>query len=193
MANRREKVERVTDFSFLGLQNHCGQWLQPQSLKTLAPWKKSSDKPKKHRHHLADKGLYSQSHKFSSSHVQIWKLDHKESWTPKNWCFQKTPVSPLDCKKMKPVNPKGNQHWIFIRRTDAEAPIFWPPERKNQLTGKDPDAGKDWGQEQKGMTVDEIVGWHHWLNGHEFEQTLGDKEGQGSLACCSPWGHQDST
>ena len=131
---------------------------------------------------------------FSSSHVCMWELDHKEGWVPKNWCFlivvlEKTLESPLDCKEIKPVNPKGNQPWIFIGRTDAEAPILWSPDSKNQLIGKDPDAGKDWRQKEKGAAEDEMVGWHHRLSGHEFEQTLGDSEGQGSLACCSPWGH----
>ena len=104
--------------------------------------------------------------------------------------LEKTLESPLDSKEVKPVNPKGNQSWIFIGGTDteAEAPILWPPDAKSQLTGKDPDAGKDWGQEEKGVTEDKVVGWHHWLNGHEFEQALGDDEGQGSLACCSLWG-----
>ena len=102
--------------------------------------------------------------------------------------LEKTLESPLDCKEIKPVNPKGNQPWIFIGRTDAkaEAPILWLPEVKSQLIGKDPDIGKDWRQEEKGAAEDEMVGWHHWLNGHEFEQTQGDGEGQGSLACCSP-------
>ena len=122
---------------------------------------------------------------FSSNHVRIWELDHKEDWVPKNWCFwtvvlEKTLESPLGCK-IKPINPKGNQPWIFIGRTDAEAkaPILWPPDVKSQLVGKDSDAGKDWGQEEKGMTEDETVGWHHWLNGHQFEQTPGDGKGQG--------------
>ena len=117
----------------------------------------------------------SQSCEFSSSHVQMWELDHKEGWAPKYWCFQivvleKTLDSPLDCKE---VNPKGNQLWTFIGRTDAEAeaPILWPPNAKTRLIGKDPDAGTDWRQEEKGMTEDEMVGWYHWLNGHEFEQT----------------------
>ena len=138
-----------------------------------------------------------QKYGFSSSHVWMWELDHKEDWETKNWCFrtvvlEKTLDSPLDSKEIKPVNPKGNQPWIFIERTDteAEAPILWPPDTKSWLTGKDPDAGKDWRQE-KGATKDETVGWHHWLNGHEFEQTLGDSEGQGSLVCCSPWGHKE--
>ena len=116
----------------------------------------------------------------------MWELDHKEVWAQKNWCFwtavlEKTPESPLDCKEIKPVSPKGNQPWIFITRTDAEAevPVLWPPDTKSQLIGKDPDAGKDWRQE-KGTTEDEMIGWHHQLNGHEFEQTLRDSEGQGA-------------
>ena len=131
--------------------------------------------------------------------VQMWELDHKEGWALKNWCFwtvvfEKTFESPLDCKEFKPVNPKGNQPWIFIRKTDAEAeaPILRPPDVKNLLIGKDADAGKDWGQEGKGTTEDEMVGWHYQLNVHEFEQTLGDREGQGSLACCSPRGCKES-
>ena len=126
------------------------------------------------------------------------ELDHKEGWVLKNWCFrtvvlQKTLESPLDSKEIKPVNPKGNQPWVFIGRTNAEieAPILWLPDVKNQLMGKDPDAGKDWGQEEKGATEDEMVGWHHQLNGCEFAQTLGDSKGQGSLECCSPWGQKE--
>ena len=131
----------------------------------------------------------------------MWEVDQKESWVPKNWCFwtvvlEKTLESPLDCKEVKPVNPKGNKSWIFIGRTDAEAEtsILWPPDAKSWLIGKDPDAGKDWRQEVKGMTEDEIVGWHHWLDGHhlEFEQAPGVGDGQGSLACCSPWGCKDA-
>ena len=118
----------------------------------------------------------SQSYGFSSSHVWMWELDHKEVWVLKNWCFwivvlEKTLESPLDCKEIQPVHPKRNQSWIFIERTDteAEAPMLWPLDAKNGLIGKDPDAGKDWRQDEKGMTEDEMVGWHHWLNGHEFE------------------------
>ena len=136
---------------------------------------------------------------FSSSHVWMCKLDHKEGWAQKNWCFQivvlkKTLESPLDCKEIKPVNSKGNQSWIFTGSTDVEAetPILWPPNAKNWLIGKDPDAGIDWRQEEKPVTVDEMVGWHHWLNGHEFEQSLGDSEGQGSQVYCRPWGHKES-
>ena len=108
--------------------------------------------------------------------VYWWELDHKEGWVPKNWCFptavlEKTLESPLDCKEIQPVHPQGDQSWIFFGRTEAEAPIPWPPDVKSQLIGKDPDAGKDWGQEEKGTTEDEMVGWHHWLNGHEFEQS----------------------
>ena len=128
----------------------------------------------------------------------MWELDYKESWAPKNWCFwtvvlEKTPESPLDCKEIKPVNPKGNQSWVFIGKTDAEAetPILRPPDGKNWLIGKDSDSGKDWRQKEKGMAEDEMVGWHHRLNGHEFEQAVGVGDGQGSLACCSPWGHKE--
>ena len=131
---------------------------------------------------------------FSSSHVWMWELDHKESWAPKNWCFwtvvlEKTLESPLDCKEIKPVNPKRNQSWIFIGETDgeAEAPNLWPLD-KNWLIGKDPDAGKDWRQEEKGMTEDEMVGWHHRFDGHEFEQAPWVGDGRGRLSCCSPWG-----
>ena len=154
---------------------------------------------KKQGHHFADKGPYSQSYGFSSSHVRMWELDHKEGWALKNQCFwtvvlEKTLESPLDCKEIEPVNLTGNQLWVFTGRTDAaaEAPILWPPDAKSWLIGKDPEAGKDWRQEEKGVTEGEMVGWHHWLNGHEFEQTLGDGKGQGSLACCSPWGHKES-
>ena len=106
--------------------------------------------------------------------------------------LEKTLESPLDCKEIKPVDPKGNQSWIFVGRTDAEAPILWPPNVKSWFIGKEPDAGKDWGQEVKWVTEDEMVGWRHQVNGHEFEQTLGDSEGQGSLACCSTWGLKES-
>ena len=117
---------------------------------------------KNHRHHFADKSPYSQSYGFSSSHVGMWKLDHKEGWTLKNSCFlivlEKTLESPLDSKEIKPVNPKGNQSWIFIEKTDVEATIFWPPDGKIWLIGKDPDSGKGWGQEEKGATEEEMVG-----------------------------------
>ena len=131
---------------------------------------------KKQRHYFANKGPSSQSYGFSSSHVWMWELDYKVIWVPKNWCFwtvvlEKTLVSPLDHKEIQPVYPKGNQFWIFVGRTDTEAetPILWPPDVKRWLIWKDPDAGKDWGQEEKGVGEDKMVGWHHWLNGHEFE------------------------
>ena len=127
----------------------------------------------------------------------MWELGYKESWAPKNWCFwtvvlEKTLEIPLDCKEIQPVHPKGNQSWIFTGRTDVKAktPILWPPDVKNWLIWKDPDAGKDWRQEQKGMTKDEMVGWYHQLNGHDFDLAPGDCEGQGSLVCCSLWGYR---
>ena len=141
---------------------------------------KSYDQPsqhiKKQKHYLVNKGPSGQGYGVSSGHVWMWELDCEESWALKNWCFwtvvlEKTLESPLDCKKIQPVHPEGDQSWVFIGRTDAESetPILWPPHVKSWLTGKDPDAGKDWGQEEKGMTEDEMPGWHHWLNGREFE------------------------
>ena len=124
----------------------------------------------------------------------MWELDYKESWTLKNWCFwtmvlEKTLENSFDCKEIHPVHPKGNQPWMFIGRTyaEVEGPMFWLPVAKSWLSGKDPDAGKDWREEEKGMTEDEMVWWHNQLDGHEFEQTPGDREGQGSLVCCSSW------
>ena len=193
------------------MDKQCKQWQTlfswaPKSLQVMTAvmklkdtcfWKKRYDKYIQHfknqRYHFADKGPYSQSYDFSSSHVWIWELDHKEIWVLKNWCFlivvlEKTLESPSDCKEIKPANPKGNQLWIFIGRADAEAPILWSPEAKSQLIGKDPNTGKNWRQEEKGTTEDEMVGWHHRLDGHEIEQALRDSEGQGSLVCCRPWG-----
>ena len=120
--------------------------------------------------------------------AECWRIDVFELW-----CWRRLLESPLNCKEIKLVNPKGNQPWIFIGRTDVEAEtqIFWPPDPKSQLTGKDHDASKDWGQVEKRVTEDEMVGWHHWFNGHEFEQALGIGDGQGGLACCSPWGHKE--
>ena len=155
-------METVTDFIFLGSKvtadGDCSH-----KIKTFAPWKKNYDKPRQHikkqRHYFADKGLSNQCYGFSSSDVRIWELDHKEGWAPKNWCFQivvleKTLESPLDSKEIKPINPKGNQPWIFIERADAEALILWPPDAKSWLIGKDPDAGEDWRQKEKGATED---------------------------------------
>ena len=144
---------------------------------------------------FANKDPSSQGYSFSSGHVWMWELDCEESWMPKNWCFwtvvlEKTLESPLDCKEIQLVHPKGDQPWVFIGRTDAEAeiPILWPPDAKSWLTEKDPDAGRDWGQEEKGTIEDEMAGWHHQLNGHEFGRTPEVGDGQGGLACCSSWG-----
>ena len=135
----------------------------------------------------------------SSSHVQMWELDHKESWVLKNWCFwtvvlDKTLESPLDCKEIQPVHSKGDQSWVFFGRNDAktETPVLWPPHAKSWLIGKDSDAGRDWGQEEKGTTEDEMAGWHHRLDGHEFGWTPGVCDGQGGLACCDSWGCKES-
>ena len=146
----------------------------------LTPWKESYDQPRQHikkqRHYFANKGPSGQGYGFSSGHVWMWKLDCEESWVQKNWCFwivvlEKILESPLDLKEMQPVHPKGDKSWVFIGRTDVEAetPILWPPHAKSWLIGKDPDAGRDWGQEEKGMTEDEMAGWHHRLDGHESE------------------------
>ena len=163
----------------------------------------SYDQPIQHiqkqRHYFASKSLASQSYGFSSGHVWMWELDSEGSWAPKNWCFwtvvlEKTLESPLDCKEVQPVHTKRDQSWMLIGRTDvkAETPVLWPPDAKNWLVWKDPDAGKDWRWEEKGTAEDKIVGWHHWLSGHEFEQALGVGDGQGGLACCSLRGHKES-
>ena len=168
----------------------------------LTSWKKSYDKPrqlnKKPRRDIVDKGLSSQSYGFSSSHVWMWELDNNEGWELKNWYFWTVALkyswNTLDSKEIKPVSP-GNQPWIFIGRIDAEteALIFWPPDIKSWLIENDPDSGiVCWQEERGGATEDEMVGWHHWLDGHEFEQIAGDSEGQGSLACCSWWGLKES-
>ena len=168
----------------------------------LALWKKSYDQPRQHikkqRHNFTDKGASSQSYSFSSSHVWIWELSHKESWALKNWCFEtvvweKTLESPLDCKEIQPVHPKGNQSWIVMEGLMLKLKLqLWPPDAKSWLIWKDPDAGKDWRREEKGKTEDEMVGWRHRLDGCESAQTPGDNEGQRSPACCSPRGCQGS-
>ena len=140
---------------------------------------------KQQRHCFASKGQSSQGYGFPSGHVWIWELNYQEGWVLKNWCFwtvvlEKTLESPLNCKEIQPVHPKGDQSWVFIGRTDVEAetPILWPCDAKSWLIGKDRDAGKDWGQEERGMTEDEMVGWHHRLNGHGFRWTPGAGDGQ---------------
>ena len=149
---------------------------------------------------LPTNGPSSQGYGFSSSHVWMWELDYKESWVPENWCFwpvvlEKTLESPLDCKEIQPVHSKGDQSLVFTARTDG----CWSWNSSTLATsceeltvGKDSDAGRDWGQEEKGTTEDEMAGWHHWLDGHEFEWTLGVGDGQGDLACCSSWGCKES-
>ena len=199
------------------MANTWGKWKQwqmlfswaPKSLWTVTAAMKLKDtcsleaklwqtwqRIKKQRHYFADKFSSSQSYGFSNSYVWVWELDYKEGWVPKNWCFiiavlEKTLENPLNSKEIKAVNPKGNKSWVFIGRTDAKAPVLWPPDGKSQLIGKDPDAGKDWRREEKGTTEDEMVGRHHWLDGHEFVQAPGVGDGQGSLACCSPWGRKE--
>ena len=191
MAIDGETLKTVTDFNFLGsnitADGDCSHeikrllLLERKTMTSLDTILKSSDFA------LLRKVFLIKAMFFSSTHVCMWELDHKESWVLKNWCLwtvvlEKTLDSPLDCKEIKPVNLKGNQSWIFIGRTDpeTEAPVLWPPDAKNGLIGKDPDAGKDWRQEEKGMTEDEMVGWHHQLNGHEFEKAQGVGDWQGS-------------
>ena len=193
-----ETMETVTDFIFLDSRITAGDdcsheikgclLLGSEAMTSLNSILKSWDIT------LPIKVWYSQSYGFSSNHVQIWELNHKEGWAPKNWCFwtvvlEKTLESPLDCKEIQPVHSKGDQPWVFFGRTDAKAetPGLWPLHAKSWLIGKDPVAGRDWGQEEKGMTEDEMARWHHWLYGREFEWTPGDGDGQGGLACCDSW------
>ena len=168
----------------------------------LTPWKESYNQPRQHikkqRHYFVNKGSSSQGCGFSSGCVWMWELVYEESWVPKNWCLwtvvlEKTLESPLDCKEIQPVHPKGDQAWVFIGRTDvqAETPKLWPPDAKNWLIGKDPDAWKDWGQEEKGTTEDEMAGWHHQLDRHGLGWTPGVGDGQGGLACCGSLGHKE--
>ena len=188
---------------FGGLQNHCRWWLQPWNYKMLTPWKESYDQPRQHikkqRHYFVNKGPFKSRLWFSSSHVWMWELDYKENWALKNWCFwtvvmEKTLASPLDCKEIQPVHPKGDESCVFIGRIDVEAetPILWPPDVKSWFIWKDPDAVKDWGQEEKGTIEEEMVGWHYRLNGHGFGWTPGVGDRQGGLACCGSRGHKES-
>ena len=202
MGNRWRNNGTVIDFIFLGSKltadGDCSHEIKKhfllgrKAMTNLDSTLKSRDITLPTKVHLV------KSYGFSSRQVWVWELDHKESWALKNWCFwtvvlEKILESPLDGKEIKPVRPKGNQFWIFIGRTDAEAEtsLFWPPDTKNWLIGKDPDAGKDWRREEKGMTEDEMAGWHHWLDGHECEQAPGVGDGQGGLVCCSPWGSKE--
>ena len=197
-----ETMETVTDFIFLGSKitadGDCNH-----EIKMLAPWRKSYDQPrkniKKQRHYFANKGLSSQSYDFCSSHLWMWELDYKRKLSTRELMLLNCGVGKdywesLGLQEIKPVNPKGNQHWIFIGTTHAEvdSPILWPPDVNNWVTWKDPDAGKDWRQEEKGTTEDDMVGSHHRFKGYEFEQAPGVGNGQGSLVYWSPWGHKES-
>ena len=169
-------------------------------LKDVFSWKKGYDKPRQHikkqRHHFVDKGPSSQSYGFSSSHVQMWELDHKEGWVPKKWCFwtvvlEKTLESPLDSKDIKPVNPKENQPWSPLEGLMLKFQYFGHLMQRTNSLEKTLMLGKIEGQRRR-VAEDEMVGWHHRLNGHEFEQTPGYSEGQESLTSCSSWGYNDS-
>ena len=195
-----ETMETVKDFIW-GAPKSLQMVTAAMKLKEACSLEESYDQPRQHikkqRHYLAKKGLSSQSYGFSSSHVWMWGFDYTESWVLKNWCFwtvvlEKTLESPLDNKEIQPVHPK-DQSWIFTETTDIEAEtlILWLPDAKNWLIGKAPYAGKDWRQEEKGTTEDEMVGWHHWLDGHEFEQAPRVRDGQRRLVCCGPWGHKE--
>ena len=188
MANRWGNIGNSDKLCFLVFPNHCGWWLHPWNEKTFAPYNKSCDKPRQHvkkqRHYFAYKGPSSQSYSFPV--CMDVRVGCKESGEPKNWCFwtvvlEKTLESSLDCKQIKLVSP--TQSWTFVGRTDAEAEasILWPPDSKSWLIGKDPDAGKDWKQEEKGMTEDEMVGWHHQLNGWVWERSWWWTEKSGVL------------
>ena len=197
-------MENIESFIFLCSKNHCRWWcihdikrhllLGRYAMTNLDSILKSRDITLPTKVHTVKAMVFPVVH-----NVQLWEADHKEGWELKNWWFptvvlEKTPESPLDSKEIKPVNSKGNQPWTFIGRTDAEveAPILWSPDVTSWLSRKDPDAGKDWGQEEEWVREDKMVGWHHQFNGHELEQSLGYNEGQESLACCSTWGCKES-
>ena len=194
--------ETVAEFIFLGSKITADGDCSHEIKRRLLLGRKvmtNLDSILKSRHYFANKSPSGQGYGFSSGHVWMWELDCKESWALKNWCFctvvlEKTLESPLDCKEIQPVCRKGDQSWVFIGRTDVEAetPIFWPANAKNWLIGKDPDTRKDWGQEEKGTTEDEMVGWHHRVDGHGFGWTPGVGDGQGGLACCGSWGRKES-
>ena len=196
-------METVTDY-FLWLQNHCRWWLQPWNQKMLAPWKKSYDNSRQHikkqRHYFADKGAYIQRHSFYSSHVWMWELGHKkvECWRIDAFelqCWRRVLRVPWTARRsnksiLKEINSEYSLKELMLKlKLQYSGHLIWRANtlEKTQHIGKDPDTGKDWGQEEKGVTEDEMVGWHHQINGHEFEQTLGDREGQTSLVCCGSW------
>ena len=191
-------MEIVTDFLFLGSKITADVTAANEIKRQLLLERKAMTNLdiKKQRHYFDNKGPPSQNYGFSSSHVWMWELDYKESWASNNWCFwivvlEKTLESPLDYKEIKPVNPKGNQSWIFFD-AEAETLIPWPLDADYWLIWEDPDAGKDWRQQEKGTTEVEMIRWHYRLDGHEFEQALGVGDGQGILVCYSPWGHKES-
>ena len=195
MAIRWETMETVTDFIFLGFKitadGECSREIKRRLLLGRKAMTKLDSILKSWDITLLTKVHIVKAMVFPAVMYgyKSWTIKKDECWRNdafELWCWRRL-ESPLDCKEIKPVNPKGNQPWIFIGRTDAEAPIFWLPNVKSWLIGKDPDAGKDWRQEEKGTIEDEVVEWHHWLNGYEFEHTLGVGEGQESLVCCSPW------
>ena len=194
MANRWGNNGNSGRFYFLGLKNtvdgDCSHEFKRHLLLGRKAMTKLDSIWKSRDTTLPKKAHIVKAIVFPVSYVQIWELDHKEGWALKNWCFwtvvlEKTLESPLDSKEIKPVHPKGYQPWIFVGRTNvkAETPTLWPPDAKSWLIGKDPDAGKDWRQEEKGTTENEMVGWHHWLDGHEFEWAPGIGDGQESLVC----------
>ena len=198
MANRWINSENIGWLYFSGLQisadGDCSHEIKRRLLLGRKVMTNLDSIFKSSWHYFANKGPSSQGYGFSCGHVWMWELDHKESWTLKNWCFwtvvwEKILESPLDCKEIQPVYSKGDQSWVFTGRTDVEAetPILRPPDVKSWLIWKDPDAGRDWRWE-KGTREDEMVWWHHWLDGHEFGWTLGVGDGQGGLACCDSWG-----
>ena len=197
-----ETVETVSDFIFLGSKITADDDCSHEIKRRLLLRRKvmtNLDSIFKSRDITLPTKVCLVNYGFSSSHVWMWELDCEESWAPKNWCFwtvvlEKTLESPLDCKKIQPFHPKGDQSWVFFGRTDAKAetPIFWPPDAKSWLIGKDSDAGRDWGKKENGTTEDEIAGWHHQLDGWDLEWTPGVGDGQGGLACCSSWGHKES-
>ena len=195
MANRWKKMETVADFIFLGskitVDSDCSHEIK-RCLLLGRKAKTNLDSFLPTKVHIV-KAMFFPVVMYRCESWTIKEAEHWRSDASELWCWR-TLETPLYSKEKKPVNPKGNQRWIFIGRIDdeAEAPILWPLDGKSWFIGKDPVAGKDWGQEEKEMMEDVMVGWHHWLNGHEFEQTPGDGEGQWSLVCCSPWGHKES-
>ena len=202
MANRWGNSGNSVRLNFFWAPKSLKMVIAAMKLKEVTTWKESCDQPRQHiekqRNYYVNKGPSSQGYGFSSGHAWMWEFDYKESWDLKNWWFwtmvlEKTLEHPLDCKEIQAVHPKGNQSWMFTGSTDTEAetPIFWPPDAKSWLNWKDPDAGKDWGQEEKGMIEDEIFGWHHWLNGHEFVWTPWVGNRQGVLTSCGSWANKE--